>query len=324
HTAWLKARYPAEFMAATLSADMDDTDKVHLFVADARQNGVEVLPPDINESGYRFEPVSDCAMRYGLGAIKGTGESAVVEILRARAERLFADLFDFCERIDRKAVNRRAIEALVRAGAFDALDENRARLLANVGRAMDAAEAASAAVDQVSLFGDDTGMPSAPEWLPAPPWGERQRLQEEKAALGFFLNGHLFNGYREEVRRFVQTKLVDLQPQPQPVWMAGVIAAQRTQMTRRGKMVFVTLDDGTARLDVSVYSELYEAHRRQIGEDELLVVFGKISRDDYTGGQRVVAERILDLVGARQEFGKRLRIRLNGTADDVALRGAIT
>jgi DNA polymerase-3 subunit alpha len=324
HTAWLKGLYPAEFMAATLSSDIDDTDKVQLFVADARQNGVEVLPPDINESNYRFEPVSDKAMRYGLGAVKGTGESAVVEILRARAERPFTDLFDFCERIDRKAVNRRAIEALVRAGAFDALDNNRARLLANVGRAIDAGEAAGAAVDQVSLFGDDSGMPSAPEWLPAPAWNERQRLQEEKAALGFFLNGHLFSSYSEEVRRFARTKLADLQPQPQPVWMAGVVAAQRTQMTRRGKMVFVTLDDGSARLDVCVYNELYEVHRRQIREDELLVVFGKISRDDYTGGQRVVAERILDLVGARQEFGKRLRIRLNGTADGVALRGAIT
>ena len=323
HTAWLKARYPAEFVAATLSSDMDDTDKVQLFVADAKANGVEVLPPDINESGFRFQPVSDGAIRYGLGAVKGTGESAVLDILRARAERRFENLFDFCDRIDRRTVNRRAIEALVRAGAFDALDADRSKLLANVGRAIDAAEAAGAAIDQVSLFGDDSGMPSAPEWLPAPAWSERQRLQEEKAALGFFLSGHLFNGFREEVRRFVRTKLADLQPAPQPVWMAGIVAAQRTQMTRRGKMVFVTLDDGTARVDISVFSELYEAHRRQIRDDELLVVFGKISRDDYTGGQRVVAERILDLVGARQEFGKRLRIRLNGIADGAALRGAI-
>ncbi|HRO60629.1 MAG TPA: DNA polymerase III subunit alpha [Burkholderiaceae bacterium] len=321
HTAWLKALYPAEFMAATLSSDMDDTDKVQLFVDDAKANGVEILPPDINASGFRFEPVSDRALRYGLGAVKGTGEGAVVEMLRTRADGPFRDLFDFCERIDRKTVNRRTIEALVRAGAFDTLDDDRAKLLANVGRAMDAAEAAGAAIDQVSLF--DTGMPSAPEWLPAPAWSERQRLQEEKAALGFFLSGHLFNGYRDEVRRFVRTKLADLQPQPQPVWMVGVVAAQRTMMTRRGKMVFVTLDDGSGKLEVSVFNELYDAHRRQIRDDELLVVYGKISKDDYTGGQRVVAERILDLVGARQEFGKRLRIRLNGTADSAVLRGAI-
>jgi DNA polymerase-3 subunit alpha len=323
HTAWLKALYPAEFMAATLSSDMDDTDKVQLFVDDAKTNRVEVLPPHINESGFRFEPVADRALRYGLGAVKGTGEAAVVEILRARAERRFENLFDFCERVDRKIVNRRTIEALVRAGAFDALDADRSKLLANVGRAIDAADAAGAAIDQVSLFGEDSGMPSAPEWLPAPAWSERQRLQEEKAALGFFLSGHLFNGYRDEVRRFVRTRLADLQPAQQPLWVAGVVASQRTMMTRRGKMVFVTLDDGSAKVEISVFNELYDAHRRIIRDDELLVVLGKVSKDDYTGGQRVVAERVLDLVGARQEFGRRLRIRLNGIADCAALRSAI-
>ncbi|MBX3592072.1 MAG: DNA polymerase III subunit alpha [Burkholderiaceae bacterium] len=324
HTAWLKACFPAEFMAATLSSDMDDTDKVKLFVDDARANKVDVLPPDINASAFRFEPVADRAIRYGLGAVKGTGESAVVDILRARAERPFTDLFDFCARVDRKVVNRRAIEALVRAGAFDTLDADRAKLLANVGRAIDAAEAAGAAVDQVSLFGDEVGgLPSAPEWIAAPAWTERQRLQEEKAALGLFLSGHLFDAHQAEVRSFVRARLADLQPAPQPVWLAGIVAAQRPQMTRRGKMVFVTLDDGSATVEVSVFNELYEAHRRLIRDDELLVVLGKVSRDDYTGGQRIVAERLLDLVGARQEFGKRLRIRLNGIADGGALRGAI-
>jgi len=118
-------------------------------------------------------------------------------------------------------------------------------------------------------------------------------------------------------------RLADLQPGPQPVWICGIVAAQRPQMTRRGKMVFVTLDDGSAAVEVAVYNELYDAQRRLIRDDELLVVLGKVSRDDYTGGQRIVADRLLDLVGARQEFGKRLRIRLNGLADGVALRGAI-
>ncbi len=324
HTAWLKACFPAEFMAATLSSDMDETDKVKLFVDDARANRVEVLPPDINASQYRFEPVSDRAIRYGLGAVKGTGESAVCNILRARDERPFSDLFDFCARVDRKVVNRRAIEALVRAGSFDSLDGDRARLLANVGRAIDAAEAAGAAIDQVSLFGDETGgLPSAPEWIAAPAWTERQRLQEEKAALGMFLSGHLFSACETEVRSFVRARLADLQPAPQPVWIAGIVAAQRPQMTRRGKMVFVTLDDGSAAVEVSVFNELFEAQRRLIRDDELLVVLGKVSRDDYSGGQRIVAERLLDLASARLEFGKRLRIRLNGIADGAALRGAI-
>ncbi len=324
-TAWLKACYPAEYMAATLSADMDDTDKVKLFVDDARANDVELLPPDVNASQYRFEPVGERTIRYGLGAIKGTGEGAVVEILRARAERAFTDLFDFCARIDRRIVNRRAIEALVRAGAFDSLDEDRAKLLANVGRAMDAAEAAGAAADQVSLFGDEAGgLPAAPEWIEAPAWSERRRLQEEKAALGLFLSGHLFHAHEAEVRSFVRLRLADLQPAAQPVWVAGIVAAQRTQMTRRGKMAFVTLDDRSAAVEVCVFNELYEANRRLIRDDELVVVLGKCSRDDYSGGQRVVAERLLDLERARREFGKRLRIRLGArAADRAALRGAI-
>jgi DNA polymerase-3 subunit alpha len=323
-TAWLKAHYPAEFMAATLSSDMDDTDKVQLFVSDAQSNGVTVLPPDINLSGFRFEPVSEREIRYGLGAVKGTGQSAVENILAARERAPFVDLFDFCARIDRRVVNRRTVEALVRAGAFDSLDPDRARMLANTQRAMEAGEAAGASIEQASLFGESTGSSLlAAQWMQVPPWSERQRLQEEKLALGFFLTGHPFSAHMSEVRRFARGRLVDLAPAQQPVWLAGIVAAQRTQMTRRGKMLFVTLDDGTARVDISVFNELFEANRRLVREDELLVVLGKVSRDEYTGGQRVVAERLLDLAGARREFGKRLRISLNGNADGAVLRSAI-
>ena len=320
-TAWLKAHYPAEFLAATLSCDMGDTDKVQLLVGDAKANGVTVLGPDVNASGYRFEPVDASAIRYGLGAVKGTGEAAVRNIVAARSAGPFADLFDFCARIDRKAVNRRAIEALVRAGAFDAIDADRARLLANVGRAMDIAEARDAAIDQVSLFGeDDADESSAPQWLPAPAWSERQQLQEEKAALGFFLSGHLFGGCAEEVRQFARTRLADLQPQQQPVWVAGIVAAQRTQMTRRGKMLIVTLDDGSGSLDVTVFGETLDAQRGVVREDELLVVLGKASRDDYSGGVRFVADRLLDITSARTEFGKRVRIVAPGGVDVAGLR----
>ncbi|MEN9761606.1 MAG: polymerase subunit alpha [Pseudomonadota bacterium] len=323
-TAWLKTHYPAEFMAATLSSDMDDTDKVQLFVADAQTNGVQVLGPDINASGLRFAPVDERTIRYGLGAVKGAGEAAVLNIEAARREGgPFRDLYDFVDRIDRRVVNRRAVEALVRAGAFDRLDLDRAKLLANVSRAFDSAESRAATRDQVSLFADQPSDMLASDWISVPAWTERQRLQEEKLALGFYLSGHLFSAHETEVRRFVRTRLADLNPAPQPIWLAGIIAAQRTQMTRRGKMLFVTLDDGSAKVDISVFNELYESQRRLFRDDELLVVSGKVSRDDYSGGQRVVADRVLDLAGARQEFGKRLRIRLNGIADAPALRGAI-
>ncbi len=324
HTAWLKAYYPSEFIAATLSSEMDDTDKLQFFVADAKANGVQVLPPDINASGYRFQPVSDRAIRYGLGAVKGSGESAVMNILKAREQGPYRDLYEFCTRIDRKIVNRRTLEALARAGAFDSLEPDRARVLANVGKAMEAAEAAAAAADQVSLFdaGDVEG--GAPiEWENVAPWSERQRLQEEKAALGFFLTGHLFQGFEAEVRRFARTKLADLQPAQQPQWIAGIVASQRTQMSRRGKMSIVMLDDGSGAVELTLYNETFERYRTLIRDDELLVIHAKVSRDDYSGGQRVVAERVLGLTEARQEFGKRLLIRLNGLAEAGLLRNVI-
>ncbi len=308
-TAWLKAQYPAEFLAATLSSDMDDTDKVQFFVADTLINKVKILPPCVNESGYRFEPV-DGAVRYGLGAVKGSGESAVLNIVKARSEKPFKDLFDFCQRVDRKVVNRRAMEALIRAGAFDALDSDRAKLLASLALAVELADTREANVNQVSLFGDaaEVSDDDSAKYVVVEPWTERQRLQEEKLALGFFLSGHLFKGFEPEVRRFVQKKIGELQPAKEPQWCAGIVTALRTQMTRRGKMVFVTLDDGSGAIDVALFNEVYEAKRQLVRVDELLVIHAKVSKDEYSGGQRVVAEQVLDLTTARIEFGKRIEI----------------
>jgi DNA polymerase III subunit alpha len=326
-TAWLKAHYPAEFMAATLSSDMDDTDKVQLFVKDAQDNKVVILGPDINASGFRFDPIDRRTVRYGLGAVKGTGEGAVNEILRARAERPFTDLFDFCARIDRRVVNRRTIEALVRAGAFDALDAERAKLHANVPQAMEAAEQRDAHANQSSLFGGDDGTETiAPQWLACPAWDERRRLQEEKTALGFYLSGHLFKGYEAEVRRFVKTKLVDLPRIAEsafgavPVTIAGIVTSLQVGMTRRGKMVRLGLDDATAGVEIAVFNELYESARGLLKEDELLVVHGKVAKDDYSGGWRISAERVLDLTRARQEHARMLLLRMNGGSDGARLR----
>ncbi len=320
-TAWLKAHYPAEFFAGTLSSDMDDTDKMRLFVQDARANRVELLPPDINESVWSFQAVGDRIVRYGLGAVKGVGAAAVANIESERRHGPFRDLYDFCRRIDRRLVNKRAIEALVRAGAFDAIDPHRARLLANVSTAIEMADVAAQSVNQASLFGgeEETGA-DAPVWRDATPFTERQRLQEEKTALGFFLSGHLFNGYEAEVRRFVPTRLGSLAVQAQPLWIAGIVTDMRTQNTRRGRMVFVTLDDTTGSRDVAVYNELFESQRRIIRLDELLVVHAKVSKDDFSGGERIVAERLLDLAAARHEFARSLTVRLNGNACSRQLR----
>jgi DNA polymerase-3 subunit alpha len=330
HTAWLKAHYPAEFMAATLSSDMDDTDKVQVFVKDAQDNKVAVLGPDINRSVYRFDPIDARTVRYGLGGIKGTGEGAVQEMLRAREARPFTDLFDFCARVDRRVVNRRTIEALVRAGAFDALDADRAKLLANVGQAMEAADQAEAHANQSSLFGGDDGAGAIePQWLAAPPWDERRRLQEEKVALGFYLSGHLFKGHEVEVRRFVKTKLAELPRIAEsafgavPVTVAGIVTSLQVGMTRRGKMVRLGLDDASAGVEIAIFSELYDSARSLLKEDELLVVHGKVAKDDYSGGWRISAERVLDLTRARQEHARALLLRMNGGSDGALLRALL-
>ncbi|QAA93738.1 DNA polymerase III subunit alpha [Pollutimonas thiosulfatoxidans] len=329
-TAWLKAHHPAEFLAATLSSDMDDTDKVQIFWKDALANGVQVLPPDVNTSAYRFEPVPDehaargeppRTMRYGLGAIKGTGQGAVEEIIRARQEGgPYTSLFDFCRRIDRHSVNRRSIEALIRAGAFDQIEENRAALLATVGNAIEAAEQAERSANQVSLFADDANDIVEGELAKVAPWDLQTRLTQEKAALGFFFSGHLFDAWRDEVRRFAPRPLARLEAARSPQWFAGVLASVRPKMTRRGRMLYAVLDDGSAQVEVAVFNELYEQHRNRLKEDRLIIVHGKVSNDDYSGGLRVSAESVYDLQLAREARARSLRITLNGNADAQRLR----
>jgi DNA polymerase-3 subunit alpha len=314
-TAWLKAHHPAAFMAATLSSDMDDTDAVQVFYQDALANGLEVLGPDVNLSEYRFVPVDRKRIRYGLGAIKGTGESAIAAIVAAReAGGPFVDLFDFCKRVDRRIVNRRVIEALIRAGAFDRLNEDRATLLNSVGIALEWAESAARNAVQDSLFGDGA-VEAAPPLVSTPPWSLKERLIQEKAALGFFRSGHPFDADRPELSAIVSRPLAQLVAQPQPQLLAGTVMAVRTQMSRRGKMAFLLLDDGTAQVEVAVYSELYEAQRDRLRQDETLVVLGKVSLDGYTGGLRVTADEVLDLEQSRTRFAKRLSLTLNGNAD---------
>ena len=319
-TAWLKAHHCAAFMAATMSSEMDNTDTVKIFYDDTIANKIKVLGPDVNASEYRFAPVDRQTIRYGLGAIKGTGEQAVNVILKAREEGgPFKDLFDFCLRVDKRMVNRRTIEALIRAGAFDSLDDHRARLLASVGVAMDAAEQAERDAMQVSLFDvfeAHVQAEHAPQYCEVERWDERQKLAEEKIALGFFFSGHPFFSYRNEVSRFVRRALNQLEPKKEPQLLAGLVVSLRTKLTSRGKMAFIQLDDGSSSLEVSVFNETFEADRAKIREDEVLIVEGKVQKDDFAGeGKiRVVAERLLTLGEARGRFAKQLRLSLNGQA----------
>jgi DNA polymerase-3 subunit alpha len=288
---------------------------VRQFHDDALANGLAIRPPDINASELRFVPVDRSTMRYGLGAIRGTGHAAIESILSARQAGPFLSLFDFCSRVDKRMVNRRVLEALVRAGAFDAIDANRARLLASAGRAFEAAEQAERQASQTSLFGEaEAPRGGAHVTVDAQPWDARQKLLEEKAALGFYLSGHLFSIYERELAKFPRTPLARLSP-AERVWMAGIVVSARAQMTRRGRMMVVTLDDASAQVEISVFNELFEKHREKLKEDALLVVCGKVQDDQFSGGLRVLAEELLDLDALRARYAARLKISMNGGAD---------
>ncbi len=320
-TAYMKAHHPAAFMAANLSAVMDDTDKVEQLYEDARQNGLTVLAPDVNQSGYRFVPVDERTLRYGLGAIKGTGQAAIECILAARAEGgPFRSLFDFCRRVDKRLVNRRVVESLVRAGAFDSVNEHRASLLASVGIALEEAERRDLASSQVSLFGAGEGAEHPPELIDCPRWSEAERLQNEKLALGFYLSGHPFNAYAREVSAFVKTRLAELQPSQSSVLVAGMIYSLRIQPTRRGRMGVIVLDDGSAKVEVVAFSELFEQHRAWLREEALAVVEAKVVYDEFTGGVRLTAEKLMSLAQARSRYAKAVRLVCNGASDPVKLR----
>ncbi|HVW65261.1 MAG TPA: DNA polymerase III subunit alpha, partial [Nitrosospira sp.] len=325
-TAYLKAHYPSEFMAATLSADMDDTDKVHAFFEDSLANGLIILPPDINLSGYRFLPIDEKTIRYGLGAVKGTGESAIAAILQARERGgPYTDLFDFCLRVDKRILNRRVVESLIRAGAFDSLNPHRAGLLASVGIALEAAEQVARAANQVSLFDSGGGGSSAEQLslINVPAWAEKEKLKNEKLALGFYLSGHPFTAHAGELKNFVRTRLDRLNPQREPQLLAGIVYSIRTQMTRRGRMGVIVLDDGSARIEVVAYSELFESARNWVKEDQLLLVEAKVSNrigDDESGELRISAERLYDFDTARSRYAKNIKLYCNGSSSGARLK----
>jgi DNA polymerase-3 subunit alpha len=317
-TAYFKAHHAAAFMAANLSLVMDDTDKVKSFYDDAVAQGLTVLPPDINASRYRFEPVDVRSIRYGLGGIKGTGEAAINAIVAARESGgPFTDLFDFCRRVDKRLVNRRVVEALVRAGAFDSIDTRRSTLFASVGIALDAGERAAATAAQVSLFGEEPTA-QADAMIVTREWTEAERLTQEKLAIGSYLSGHPFTAFAAELAPIVRTSLASLAPRNDKVLVAGIVTTLRVQTSRRGKMAFVTLDDGKGRAEVLVYNETFDAVRALLKEDQLVLmeirVTQRMTDDGEAQGLRVIAENVFDLGTLRRQRAKGIRIACNGNA----------
>ncbi len=326
-TAYLKAHHPAAFMAANMSAMMNDTDKVQQLHDDCRINGLEILAPDVNSGGYRFAPVDKKRIRYGLGAIKGTGEGAINHFIEERDKNgPYKDLFDFCHRVDNRVVNRRVVESLVRAGAFDSVDDNRSALLASVGLALESADQASRSANQTNLFGEVEDHRPTAHLAAVPRWSDLERLKQEKVAVGYYLSGHPFRTYEAELRGFAPTRLDQITPQAQPVMLAGIIVSQRVQMTRRGRMGILVLDDSYARIELTVFNELFEQHRHWLKEDTLIVVEGKVTKSMYDESEslRISAEKLYELQKAREQFARALKITCNGQSSGDKLRALLT
>ena len=311
-TAWLKAHYPAEFMAATMSSELDNTDQLKLFYDDARANGLEFLPPDINQSDYRFTPNNQRQIRYALGAVKGTGEAAVEAIVAARQSGgPFQDLLDFCERVGKAHINKRTVESLIRGGAFDSIHPNRAMLLANIDLAMSNAEQKAANANQGGLFDMMEDAIEPVQLADAPEWSESEKLAEEKQVLGFYFSGHPFGPFAAEVRQFAPLRLNKLKPQ-EHVRVAGFVTAVRTMMGRRGKIAFATVEDQNGQAEVMVSGQVLEEAAGRLKADRVLIMECKISRDDYSGGDalRIMANSVLDLSTARERFARSVRLSL--------------
>jgi DNA polymerase-3 subunit alpha len=333
HTAWLKVHYTAEFFCANMTVEMDDTDKLKVLYEDALKMGLSFEAPDVNRGVGRFEPISDKMIRYGLSAIKGSGEQAIEAIVAAREGRgtgpsgqdvgPFRSLFDFCVRVDRGRINKRTVEALIKAGAFDCLQRNRASLLASLDRAFDFAAATLANANQGGLFdmgGDDDHGSSTqePALVQATPWGVRERLMLEKSAIGFYLSGHLFDEVSVEVRRFVKRQIEELMDAREPQLLAGILTDFRIINGQRGKLALFKLDDKSGVIEARADEALINANRNLLKDDELIIVMGKLQPDRFSGGMQLTVTQIWDLQQARCRFGKFLRVSVNGKAPDVA------
>ncbi len=332
-TAWLKAHFPAAFMAAVLSADMDNTDKVVTLIEECRTMKLEVLPPDINRSDYMFTVSGPKTIVYGLGAVRGVGQAAIEGMIADRAEQgPFRDLFDFCQRVDLRKANRRVLEALIRAGALDSLGENRATLMAQLPAALQVAEQQlhNNAVGQDDLFGVTPVTAVPTDVVRVPEWPEDERLAAEKETLGLYLTGHPIARYEAELAQFTSGRIADITSREedwgamsgrdraareQAVVVAGLVVALRTITSQRGgRIAFVTLDDRSARVEVRLFDDDFQRYRDLLAKDRVLIVEGTVSVDEFSGGYRMSAKRVLDINQAREAFAKRLVIQVDKEA----------
>lgn len=317
-TAWLKTHYPAEFMAAVLSSDMDNTDKVILFLNECRNMKLTVNPSNVNVSDYVFVVNDKGEIEYGLGAIKGAGEAAVINIVEERqANGSFKDLFDFCQRIDSRKVNKRVIEPLIASGAMDIFGQYRAVLMASLEKAMKSAEQHHRNVEagQVDLFGGASGVAedATIQYADVEKWGDATRLQVEKDALGYYLSGHPLQVYENELQNFVTAPIGELdRVLRKDAVVAGMVTNIRVMNTKKGRrMAILAIEDRTGQIEVTLFSKLYDEVVRELQKDLIVVLKGKVEDDSYTGGVRMVAESLETLDKVRERLAKRLVIQVH-------------
>ncbi|MCM2972307.1 DNA polymerase III subunit alpha [Larsenimonas suaedae] len=322
-TAWLKAHYPAPFMAAVLSTEMHTIEKVVPLIEECRRMGLSVTPPNVNVGGYKFTVNDDNEVVYGLGAIRGVGEGPIGAIVESReTDGPFKDLFDFCRRIDGKRMNKRTIEALIRSGALDQLGPSRSVLAAALDDALKAASQShtNASIGMMDMFGeafggaeDDADSDVYQEYRQVRDWTDRERLGGEKDTLGLYLTGHPIDEYEAELKRFVSTRIVDLKPSREPQRVAGLIVAMRTMKSKRGDTIaFVTLDDRTSRIEASLFGELYDQVRNQLAADQVVILEGEVSQDDYSGGLKLRVKEVTPIVAARGRYGEAIELEIDG------------
>ncbi|MCU7649428.1 DNA polymerase III subunit alpha [Pseudomonas piscis] len=335
-TAWLKTHYPAPFMAAVLSADMHNTDKVVVLIEEVRSMKLRLDAPDVNSSDFKFTVNDDGRIVYGLGAIKGVGEGPVEAIVEARAEGgPFKDLFDFCSRVDLKRINKRTLDALIRSGALDRLgpyfhdelkayqaniDRNRAVLLSALEEAIKAAEQTARTADSghADLFGGLFVEEDADVYgnhRKARELTLKERLRGEKDTLGLYLTGHPIDEYEGEIRRFARQRIIDLKPARDTQTVAGMIIALRVMKNKKGdKMGFITLDDRSGRIEASLFADSFMAAQALLQTDAMVVVEGEVSNDDFSGGLRLRVKRVMSMEDARTNLAESLRLKVHSDA----------
>ncbi|MBD1575068.1 DNA polymerase III subunit alpha [Vibrio sp. S11_S32] len=323
-TLWLKTHYPAEFMAAVMTADMDNTEKVIGLVDECIRMKITLLPPDVNSGLYRFNVNEEGEIVYGIGAIKGVGEAPIENIIACREKGgHFKDLFDFCARVDLKKCNKRVIEKLIQAGALDRLGPHRAALMASMEEAVKAAGQFHQAESfgQSDMFGVLTEAPEEIEqaYAQVPEWPEKVWLEGEKNTLGLYLTGHPINAYLKELNKYTQCRLNDLQPtrRDQSLTVAGLVIASRVMTTKRGTRIgLMTLDDRSGRVEVMLFSDALDRYAELLETDKIVIVSGQVSFDDFNGGLKMSAREVMSLADAREKYARGLSISLNETQID--------